>query len=73
MASASRVLVSAREIVTEIPIALAVSSANLEMDLLPSLDALEKEKNTGITVPSVSPVVVTTKLRHVDSVLWATV
>jgi len=73
MASASMVLSSAREIVTTMTIALAVSSAIREMGLLPSPDALEKEKNTGITVPSVSPVVVTTKLRHVDSVLWATV
>jgi hypothetical protein len=44
------VLVSVREIVTEIPIVQEVLSANRETDTLESVDAVEEEEETGITV-----------------------
>ena len=44
------VLVSVREIVTPTASALEVSSANRETDTLESVDAVEEEEETGITV-----------------------
>jgi hypothetical protein len=44
------VLVSVREIVTEIPIVQEVLSASRETDTLESVDAVEEEEETGITV-----------------------